>query len=83
MTDTYTQLFTSYAHDLTCRLKKSEEEALDQLTRSIPMSNEHRVDVADQLSALRKLCCAESFALGIQVGLRITQELGGFSTTAS
>lgn len=74
MTDIYMDHFTSYAHDIQWRLKMAEEETLDQLTQLIPMSNEHKVDLTDGLHALRLLCCSESFALGIELGLRLAVE---------
>lgn len=83
MSDTYTQLLISYIHDTQWRLKQTEKDTLEQLTQLIPMSNEQKLDLADQLAALRSRCCSECFALGIQIGLRITQEFGSFSATAS
>ncbi len=74
MNDTYMKYFTSYAHDTQWRLKKAEEETVDQLSQLIPMSDEHKVDLADRLNALRSRCCSESFALGIELGLRLAVE---------
>lgn len=78
MTDIYTQLFNSYAHDVQRHLKVSEKETLEQLAQLIPMSDENRVDLTDQLAAFRALCCAESLALGIEIGLRLNREITAF-----
>lgn len=74
MTDTYMDHFTSYAHDIQWRLKKAEEETLEQLTQLIPMSDEHKIDLSDRLRALHFRCCSESFTLGIELGLRLAVE---------
>ena len=78
MTDTYAQLLNSYAHDLQWRLKNSEKETLEELAEAIPLADENKLELADRLSAFRALCCAESFALGIQIGLRLSRELTVF-----
>lgn len=74
MLDTYSKIFSGYVHDMKWRMKKSEEETFSQLVEIIPMSEENRIDLADHLSRLRSSCCEESFALGIQLGLRIAGE---------
>ncbi len=78
MPDTYTQLFNSYAHDVQRHLVMSEKETLEQLVQLIPMSDENRVDLTDRLSDFRALCCAESLALGIEIGLRLNREITAF-----
>ena len=75
MTDTYTDHFISYAHDIQWLLKEEEEETLEQLTEIIPLSKEHQLDLSDRLTRFRIRCCSESFALGIEMGLRITREI--------
>lgn len=74
MEDTYTQLFTGHVHDIQWRLKKAQDDTFDQLTQTIPMSDERKMDLADQLTRLRSRCCSESFALGIELGLRVAWE---------
>lgn len=75
MSDIYAKLFDCYARDVQRHLKAEEEEALAQLVRLIPMSEENRVDLADKIASLRALCCSESLALGIQLGLRLGWEI--------
>ena len=75
MPDIYAQLFNSYAHDVQRHLKMAESEALERLVQLIPMSEENRVDLADRLANLRAVCCSESIALGIQLGLRLGWEI--------
>jgi len=71
MTDIYTQHFTSYVYDMQRWLKESKEETLSHLAEIIPMSDENKLDLDDSLTALHTRSCTESFALGIQLGLRI------------
>lgn len=78
MPDIYAQLFNSYAHDVQRHLKMAEDEALERLVQLIPMSDEDKAGLADQLTGLRTLCCAESLALGIGIGLRLSQEITVF-----
>lgn len=75
MTDTYSQLFDSYAHDIQWNLKKTQEDTIDRLTQRIPLSNEQKIDLTDHLTMFRYRCYEESFALGVQLGLRIAWEL--------
>lgn len=78
MPDIYAQLFNSYAHDVQRHLKMAEAETMERLVQLIPMSDEGKVNLADQLTGLRTLCCAESLALGIEIGLRLSQEVIAF-----
>lgn len=78
MSDIYTQLFNSYAHDVQRHLIVTEEETIKQLAQLIPMSDENKIDLTDRLSDFRALCCAESLALGIEIGLRLNREITAF-----
>ena len=74
MTDIYTALLNGYIHDMQWRLKKTQEDTLDQLTKLIPMSDDQKFDLSEQLTAFRARCFMESFSLGMQLGLRIGWE---------
>lgn len=78
MPDIYAQLFNSYAHDVQRHLKMAEDETMVRLIQLIPMSDEDKANLADQLTDLRTLCCAESLTLGIEIGLRLSQEIIAF-----
>lgn len=78
MSDIYVQLFDCYARDVQGHLRETEAETLKQLVQLIPMSEEHRVDLADKIALLRAVCCSESIALGIQIGLRLGWEITVF-----
>ena len=78
MSDIYAKLFDCYARDVQRHLKAEEEEALAQLVQLIPALEENRVDLADRLASLRAVCCAESLALGIEIGLRLNREITVF-----
>ncbi len=75
MFDPYNERFNVYVGDMQRYLKVAEQEICDQLVQTIPMSDEHKLDLSDQLTALRRLCCEESFILGIEAGLRIGREI--------
>lgn len=75
MADIYTQLFNIYAQDVQRYLKKSEKDIFEELAEMIPMSEEHKIDLADRLAGFRSRCCAESLILGIGLGLRLSREI--------
>ncbi len=75
MIDPYNELFSVYVDDVRRSLKVAEQETCDRLVQRIPMSDEHRLDLSNQLTALRCLCCEESFILGIEAGLRLSREI--------
>ncbi len=77
MTDTYTQHFTGYVYDMQRLLEDSKEETLNHLAEIIPMSDENKLNLDDSLTALHSRCCTESFALGLEMGLRIAWEFSG------
>lgn len=78
MSDIYAQLFDSYAHDVQRHLKESEDETFAELIQVIPMSDEHKMDLTDRLTALRSRCCEESLLLGIVIGLRLNLDIRAF-----
>ena len=53
MSDPYNERFSVYVNDVQRYLKAAEQETCDQLVQTIPMSDEHKIDLADQLTTLR------------------------------
>jgi len=74
MTNTYTQYFTGHVYETQRWIKEAKEETLHHLAEVIPMSDENKLDLDDSLTSLHSRCCTESFALGIEIGLRIAWE---------
>lgn len=75
MSDPYNERFSVYVNDVQRYLKAAEQETCDQLVQTIPMPDEHKIDLADHLTTLRHRCCEESFIPGIETGLRISREI--------
>ena len=74
MNTTYQWLFDNYARKLQEEFKEFEEEAISQLGQMVPLSNNQRIKVEDFLGEHRFRCGVESFALGVQFGLRLTTD---------
>ena len=86
MQDIYTQLFNSYAHDVQRHLKMAEDETVERLVQLIPMSGEDKVNLADQLTGLRTLCCGQQqqgLLSGVQEGGLLHAPGQGLSLTSS
>ncbi len=83
MNATYEWLYDNYAQTLQGELRKMETLAIEQLSENIPLSDEHKVTLADCLAGLRLQCGAESFALGLQLSLRLIEGAAVFAPTAS
>lgn len=75
MTDQYAYLFYGYAHDVQLHLKDLQKETHQELVQIIPMSDEHKIDLIDKLDLFRSRCCLESFALGVEAGMRLIREI--------
>lgn len=74
MNTTYEWLYERYAKDLQEGFKASEEEAIERLAHIIPLTEDYRLNLVDCLADLRYHCGVESFALGVQLGLRLTSD---------
>ena len=83
MNTTYEWLYDNYASELQKTFRRNETEAIEQLSKKIPLSAEQKVDLADCMANLRLSCGTESFALGVQMGLRLTQDIDLVPPTAS
>ena len=74
MNSTYEWLFANYAHELEGEFAEFEEEAVKRLERIAPLSDSQRLKVVDFLADHRFRCGVESFALGVQFALRLTED---------
>ena len=83
MNAAYEWLYDNYAQELQKELRKTETAAIEQLAEKIPLSDEHKVALADCMAGLRLHCGTESFALGLQLGLHLTEDVTGCSPTLS
>ena len=83
MNATYEWLYDNYAQALQKELYKTETAAIEQFAESIPLSEEHKITLADCLPDLRINCGTVSFALGLQLGLHLTENIADFPPTAS
>ncbi|MBD5163010.1 MAG: hypothetical protein HDT14_13570 [Oscillibacter sp.] len=77
MNQTYKWLFENYAEDLQGEFKEYEEQVIDQLAQAIPLTDHQRIKLVDSFADARFRCGVESFALGVQFGLRLTMDYWG------
>ncbi len=71
---TYEWLYENYAGNLQEKLAKYEETAIDQILSSAALTGKARLQLVDFLADHRFRCGVESFALGVQLGLRLTMD---------
>ena len=74
MNTTYQWLFDNYTQELQEEFREFEAEAINQLKQMVPLSDIQRIRVEDFLAEHRFRCGVESFALGVQFGLRLTTD---------
>lgn len=72
MTKTYEWLYDNYAKDLLARLMDEEQALIDSTLASMPLTNSQKLDLYDLLTDLRLRSGVEVFALGLQLGVRLT-----------
>lgn len=72
MSTTYEWLYDNYAEPLLKEIRSSEQKELEQLAQSLELDARGRVQLADRLTNMRLRWGAEVFALGLQLGLRLT-----------
>lgn len=80
MNATYEWLYENYAQELHRECRKTEEAAIRRFAAATHLSSEDQIDLADCIASLRFYCGVRSFALGLQTGVRLMEEL---SPTAS
>lgn len=71
MNASYEWLYDNYARALQEELQKSEDAVVEETAKALPMSDEDKIDLSDRLTRLRLACGTRSFALGVQLGLRL------------
>ena len=74
MNQTYEWLYENYAEDLQKKMMQYEEDAINLLLQIAPFTDNQRVKLADCLAELRFHWGVDSFALGVQFGLRLTTD---------
>lgn len=72
MNTAYEWLYDNYTRELQQELCRNENAAIENLSKTIPLSDSHKIDLADCMVNLRLQCGTASFALGFQLGLRLT-----------
>ena len=72
MNTTYEWLYDNYARELQKKFRKNEDAAIEELSKTLPLTESNKIDLADCMSNLRLQCGTESFAIGFQLGLRLT-----------
>lgn len=71
---TYEWLYENYAEQLQTEFTEYEEKAIDQISHSAAPTDSARLKLVDFLADHRFRCGVESFALGVQLGLRLTMD---------
>ena len=72
MSTTYEWLYDNYAEPLLKEIRASEEAELERLAQSLELDAQGRVQLVDCLTSMRLRWGTEAFALGLQLGLRLT-----------
>ena len=73
MDKTYNWLYRDYALPLLSDMMEEQGEHLNDLVYSLPLTPEHRIDIYDMLTLFRYEWGTEAFALGVQLGIQLTQ----------
>lgn len=76
MLRTHWWLYENYAEPLMKELEKSEKEELDRIAESLQLTAWDKVQLIDHMTILRYRWGAEVFALGLQLGVRLTAPAG-------
>lgn len=72
MLPTYDWLYLNYAEPLMSEFEKTEKREIELIAQSFGLSLQDKVQLCDRMSALRYRWGAEVFALGLQLGVRLT-----------
>ncbi|MCI9316732.1 MAG: hypothetical protein HFF67_01700 [Oscillospiraceae bacterium] len=72
MNTTYEWLYDNYAEPLLKEIYGSEEKELEELSRELGLTDSGRVQLIDHLTTIRLRWGTEGFALGVQLGVRLT-----------
>ena len=72
MYNTYNWLYLNYAEPLMNEFEKTEKREIELIAQSLGLSQRDSVQLSDRMSALRYRWGAEVFALGLQLGVRLT-----------
>lgn len=72
MNETYEWLYDNYAKDLLARLLAEEQSLISSTLESMPLTDSQKLDLFDLLTDLRLRSGVEVFALGLQLGVRLT-----------
>ena len=71
MNNTYEWLYDSYALPLMQKITASQDEAVEELVKTLSISEENRISFYDAITNMRLNWGGEVFALGLQFGLRL------------
>lgn len=72
MNTTYEWLYDHYAEPLLKEVNERERKEVDLLIEELALERGGQVELADHLSNIRLRWGAEVFALGLQLGVRLT-----------
>lgn len=72
MGTTYEWLYDNYAKNTLEKLDQSGRKAIEELSRELDLTEHERFLVREKLEGLRLNWGAEVFALGLQLGMRLT-----------
>ncbi len=72
MSETYEWLYDNYAKDLLEQIAAGEKRLIEGTLRPMALTDGQKVELYDLLMDLRLRSGAEVFALGLQLGVRLT-----------
>ena len=72
MSETYEWLYDNYAKDLLEQIAAGEKRLIDRTLRPLSLTDDQKLVLHDLLTDLRLRAGVEVFALGLQLGVRLT-----------
>ena len=75
MNATYEWLYENYARELQQELREVEETAIERFAADAHLNDGDKLTLTDCIAALRFYCGVRSFALGLQTGIHLMEEL--------
>lgn len=77
--ETYEWLYDNYAKDLLAQVIDRERALIDSTLSPMSLTDDQKITLFDLLTDLRLRAGVEVFALGLQLGVRLTAPRGGLN----
>lgn len=78
--ETYEWLYDNYARDLLAQIMDRESALINGTLSPMSLTDDQKITLLDLLTDLRLRAGVEVFALGLQLGVRLTAPRGGLNS---